>query len=147
MAVETDTSTLVPIPVSRSSLALAFVLLLLSTIIFRAQLKARKQSSLGARATPLGYRTSFGILKALRTDTILEWHQKVLDVPGRTVEVNLIGTSMVLTDNIDNIRAIMSTQFDCFGKGETYHKIWSSLMRDSILTSKTLFLHLSNADD
>ncbi|KAF1974065.1 cytochrome P450, partial [Bimuria novae-zelandiae CBS 107.79] len=56
-------------------------------------------------------------------------------VPGRTVEVGLVGTTMVMTDNIDNIRAIMSTQYNDFGKGDMYRKIWSSLMRNSILTT------------
>jgi hypothetical protein len=50
------------------------------------------------------------IVRHLRTNTVLEWTQKILNVPGRTVEIRVPGISMIMTDNIDNIRAVMSTQ-------------------------------------
>lgn len=49
-------------------------------------------------------------MKNLRTNTVLEWTQSTLNVPGRTVELQLPGTMMIMTDNIENIRAVMSTQ-------------------------------------
>ncbi|KAF2865800.1 cytochrome P450 [Massariosphaeria phaeospora] len=116
-----------------TSLALTFILLCISTLVFRTNAKSNRQSKLGARAFPLGFGVTLQLVRQLRANTVLEWTQKVLNVPGRTVEVPIGG--IVMTDNTENIRAIMSTQSDCFGKGETYHKIWSSLMRDSILTT------------
>ncbi|KAF2821598.1 cytochrome P450 [Ophiobolus disseminans] len=75
------------------------------------------------------------MIQARRTNTLLEWHRKILNVPGQTVELRMLGRIMILTENIENVRAIMSTQSTCFGKGATYHKIWSSFTRDSILTT------------
>lgn len=46
----------------------------------------------------------------IRNNTLLEWTQDILDVPGRTVDLPLVGSSIVITDNIDNIKAVMSTQ-------------------------------------
>ncbi|KAF2651293.1 cytochrome P450 [Lophiostoma macrostomum CBS 122681] len=104
-------------------------------------LKHVRRSRLGARAPavpshiPLGFGVALQIVKNLRTNTVLEWTRETLNVPGRTVEVPMPGTNMIMTDDVENIRAVIATQFDCFGKGDTYHKIWSSLMRDSILTT------------
>jgi hypothetical protein len=50
------------------------------------------------------------LIRNLRTNTVLEWTRDTLNVPGRTVELNLGGTKMVMTDNVENIRAMMSTQ-------------------------------------
>lgn len=50
------------------------------------------------------------LVQNLRTNTVLEWTQSTLNVPGRTVELNLAGATMVMTDNVENIRAMMSTQ-------------------------------------
>jgi hypothetical protein len=118
-----------------SSLALISLLLLISTILFRFNAKANRQSRLGARAPTLPSRFPFGKMQAfsitilhepdtfragfgitldlvhhLSANTVLEWHRKILCVPGRTVEVRMVGMSMIMTDNIENIRAIMSTQ-------------------------------------
>ncbi|KAJ4288043.1 hypothetical protein N0V90_012059 [Kalmusia sp. IMI 367209] len=113
----------------------------ISTVVLRANVRASKQAKLGARAPPvpsklpLGFGVLLRLIRNLRQNTVLEWTQEALNIPGRTVELRLVGMNMIMTDNIDNIRAIMSTQFEHFGKGDTYRKIWSSLMRDSILTT------------
>ncbi|KAL1603708.1 hypothetical protein SLS60_005298 [Paraconiothyrium brasiliense] len=83
----------------------------------------------------IGFGVLLRMLRNLRQNTVLEWSNETLNVPGRTVELPLVGTNMIMTDNVDNIRAIMTTQFEHFGKGDTYRKIWSSLMRNSVLTT------------
>lgn len=46
----------------------------------------------------------------MRNHTLYEWTNEILQVPGRTVELNLMGSRMVLTDNPENVKTIMSTQ-------------------------------------
>jgi hypothetical protein len=50
------------------------------------------------------------MVKNVRNNTALEWTRKTLNIPGRTVEVFMLGNNMIMTDDIDNIRAIMATQ-------------------------------------
>ena len=81
------------------------------------------------------------------------WTRQILDVPGRTVSLGMCGISLVITDDPENIKAVLSTkvcvsqpeaipstdkthaQFKDFGKGETFHKIWYDLMLDSVFAS------------
>jgi len=58
----------------------------------------------------VGFGITLDLVHHLRANTVLEWNRKILCVPGRTVEVRMVGMSMIMTDNIENIRAIMSTQ-------------------------------------
>ncbi|KAF2108102.1 cytochrome P450 [Lophiotrema nucula] len=123
------------------TLLLALSIICIGTVIIRVNTKATRQASFGARAPAVASRLPFGfgvtlqLIRQLGANTVLEWTQKILDVPGRTVELRMVGVNIIWTDSVENIRAIMSTQSESFGKGETYHKIWSSLMRDSILTT------------
>lgn len=50
------------------------------------------------------------MFRAVRSYTIFEWNETVLNVPGRTVDLRLLGSSTIMTDNVENIRAIMSTK-------------------------------------
>ena len=49
-------------------------------------------------------------LNHFRHDTFFDWVRSVLNVPGHTVELRLLGTRLVMTDEADNIKALMSTQ-------------------------------------
>ena len=49
-------------------------------------------------------------LKHFRHDTFFDWVRSVLNVPGHTVELRFLGTRLVMTDDADNIKALMSTQ-------------------------------------
>lgn len=46
----------------------------------------------------------------MRNHTLYEWTNEILQVPGRTIELNLMGSRMVLTDHPENVKTIMSTQ-------------------------------------
>jgi hypothetical protein len=50
------------------------------------------------------------MVKNVRNNTILEWTRNTLNIPGRTVEVFILGNNMIMTDHIESIRAIMATQ-------------------------------------
>jgi hypothetical protein len=163
-------------PSTLSSFLLAVTLLSICTLLLKKNVKANRQSQLGARAPAVPSRLPFGELlklmlrmgldltransgisilldigRANRTDTVLDLIHKYTRVPGGTVELSAPGISTIITDNLDNIRTIMSTQvmlmallshsltdaekFDCFGKGERYYNIWKGLLGGSIINS------------
>ena len=49
-------------------------------------------------------------LRHFKDDTFFDWVRTILNVPGHTVELRLLGTRLVMTDDADNIKALMSTQ-------------------------------------
>jgi hypothetical protein len=54
---------------------------------------------------------SYGtIIRRLTAFQLFEWTREILEVPGRTVELYMMGTRLVLTDEPENLKAIMSTQ-------------------------------------
>jgi hypothetical protein len=49
-------------------------------------------------------------IKRLRADQFFEWSREVLNVPGHTVELSMLGVSIFMTDDPDNTKAILSTK-------------------------------------
>src|SRR5882757_3447765 len=41
---------------------------------------------------------------------MIEWTQTLLERPGRTLEFYLCGTRLIMTNDCENVKAIMSTQ-------------------------------------
>lgn len=39
-----------------------------------------------------------------------EWSHQILNVPGQTVRLNMLGIEVLMTDNTDNTKAILSTK-------------------------------------
>ena len=54
---------------------------------------------------------------------------------SKTVEVNMVGQRWIFTADPDNIRAILATQFQDFGKGQQFHQDWKPFLGDSIFTT------------
>jgi cytochrome P450 len=52
-----------------------------------------------------------------------------------TVEASLLGLRCVFTMSSDNIKAILATQFEDYGKGSRFHKDWYPFLGDSIFTT------------
>ncbi|KAL8383727.1 hypothetical protein RB599_006187 [Gaeumannomyces hyphopodioides] len=52
-------------------------------------------------------------------------------VPGHTVELRMLGTSLLFTDEPANIKAIMSTEWSSFGRGEVTKRIWGDMLGDT----------------
>jgi hypothetical protein len=50
----------------------------------------------------------------MRQDTFFDFTRELLDNPGRTIELNIPGGRLLLTDNVDNIKAIQFTQVKGF---------------------------------
>ena len=97
-------------------------------------LKWRRQRNLGSKACAVPSKVPFGELNfqirsqvilrltisgldvlvtainRLRKDTFIEWTRGILDVPGHTVELRALGIELIITDNPDNIKAVLSTK-------------------------------------
>lgn len=56
----------------------------------------------------------YKLFRHMRQDTFFEFSREVLDNPGRTVELNIPGGRLFMTDNVDNIKAIQFTQVKGF---------------------------------
>jgi cytochrome P450 len=52
-----------------------------------------------------------------------------------TVEANPAGRRVVFTADPENIKAILATQFDDYGKGQPFHEEWKEFLGDSIFTT------------
>jgi hypothetical protein len=46
----------------------------------------------------------------MQSCTFFEYTREILDVPGRTVQLNMLGGGPVLTDEPENIKAVMLTK-------------------------------------
>ncbi|EAU31341.1 predicted protein [Aspergillus terreus NIH2624] len=68
------------------------------------------------------------------------FHEYVRDIlatkPGRTIEFHILDKRMIVTDNPENIKEMMSVQFDTFGKGDLTHHIFRNCFRGSIFGSE-----------
>lgn len=59
-----------------------------------------------------------------------------MDLLGHTAEYRMLGTQLVITDDPENTKFIMSTRFGDWGKGKVLKGIWNDLLGDSIFTGK-----------
>lgn len=60
-----------------------------------------------------------------------------------TTELRAISRRTVFTAEPENIKAILATQFTDFGKGEIFHKEWTTFLGDSIFTTDGPMWHTS----
>ncbi|RMZ70660.1 cytochrome p450 [Pyrenophora seminiperda CCB06] len=76
------------------------------------------------------------LITRLHSNTFVEYIcDEVLNTPGRTVEMNLLGGDIFITDRAENIKAIQADQFADFAKGQTPHDVFSSILGDSVFTT------------
>ena len=71
---------------------------------------------------------------ALRDDNLKFWHKNFMTWgnPNNpyTCEANAGGERIVFTADPENIKAILATQFNDFGKGEQFNKDWHEFLGD-----------------
>lgn len=60
-----------------------------------------------------------------------------------TVEASPAGRRVVFTADPENIKAILATQFNDYGKGKPFHDEWQSFLGDSIFTTDGDMWHSS----
>ncbi|KAK2766306.1 hypothetical protein FQN54_007823 [Arachnomyces sp. PD_36] len=115
----------------------------------KAFLVAREIRSLGGRAPKVSFYLPFGFdfvyraIKASKVNGDLQFWGGVLQECGTkdnpnpmTVEVNS-GASMrtIFTADPENIKAVLTTQFNDYGKGESFHREWKEFLGDSIFAT------------
>lgn len=54
---------------------------------------------------------------------------------SKTIEVDIVRQRWIFTADPDNIKAILATQFQDFGKGKKFHQDWKRFLGDSIFTT------------
>lgn len=62
-----------------------------------------------------------------------------------TVEAEVVGRRTIFTADPENIKAILATQFQDYGKGELFHREWKAFLGDSIFTTDLEQWHDSRA--
>lgn len=109
-------------------------------------IKDRQIRALGLRAPRRSAKLPYGldlmyeaISRALRHDGLSFWlnNFKNFGNPNNpyTVEASIGGDRLILTADPENIKAILATQFQDYGKGEQFNKDWHEFLGDSIFTT------------
>lgn len=62
---------------------------------------------------------------------------------SKTIEADVVRERWIFTADPDNIRAVLATQFQDFGKGEQFHEDWKPFLGDSIFTTDGQQWHTS----
>lgn len=64
-----------------------------------------------------------------------EWLFTQAPAESRTIELTMARQRYIFTADPENIKATLATQFEDYGKGETFHKDWKDFLGDSIFTT------------
>ncbi|KAI9781900.1 MAG: hypothetical protein M1816_002164 [Peltula sp. TS41687] len=104
--------------------------------------RERRIQALGGHAAVVKTYLPFGIdfvyraiTTSFRHESLEMWQDLYASARSHTVEVSLGGERMVVTEDPENIKAILATQFQDFGKGEQFHRDWHEFLGDSIFTT------------
>lgn len=134
------------------SILLLIVFLILYVNISIA-LEGRAIAKLGARAPIVHAKLPFGIDVVLRgisaTNTYTDydfWHWLFGWSPNKhskTIEATFARLRFIFTADPENIKAILATQFDDYGKGQPFHEDWKDFLGDSIFTTDGELWHNS----
>jgi cytochrome P450 len=72
------------------------------------------------------------------------WRDNFFRKSGRnTVEARIFNQRIIFTNDAENIKAILATQFNDYGKGEQFHEEWKDFLGDSIFTTDGAKWHAS----
>ncbi|KAK3300298.1 cytochrome P450 [Chaetomium fimeti] len=82
-----------------------------------------------------------GISAGKKHETLRFWRDMFKHAPSHTVEGRLAGRRIVFTADHENIKAILATQFNDYGKGEPFHEEWKAFLGDSIFTTDGAMWH------
>jgi cytochrome P450 len=79
------------------------------------------------------------MLRAQAQRRIIQYWQDLMhkydSAGGNTVELTVLRKRLIFTSNLENIKTILATKFDDFGKGPTFRKQCREFLGDSIFTS------------
>ncbi|CAK7205653.1 hypothetical protein SEUCBS139899_008432 [Sporothrix eucalyptigena] len=71
------------------------------------------------------------------------WEAIFASVHNHTAEFRILGRRIIFTDDPENIKAILATQFQDYGKGEPFHAEFEPFLGDSIFTTDGSRWHAS----
>ena len=121
-----------------------FIVIPILYLTISVSLEDRAITKLGAFAPRVPAIIPFGIdivLRAIshsRADTDLDfWHWLFQWLPNKhskTIEFSLARERFIFTADPENIKAILATQFEDYGKGKPFHEDWKDFLGDSIFT-------------
>ncbi|KAL9044345.1 MAG: hypothetical protein Q9214_002512 [Letrouitia sp. 1 TL-2023] len=116
-------------------------LLLATTFVYDYGAKLyrdRRLRQIGSPAPVVPFKAPFGLdvgiysVWCLLRNTFFELMVGWMDsVPGRTVELRMFASGLIVTDEPANLKAIMSTEFSSFGRGETTRRVWGDMIGDN----------------
>ena len=75
------------------------------------------------------------IRSAFKYQTLSLWQSWFASTSSHTFEVNPGGLRVIFTEDPTNIRALLTTQFNDYGKGERFRERWSEFLGSSIFTT------------
>lgn len=83
-----------------------------------------------------GFYLVWRALRGLATYSLLELHEECLASAGSyTAEVSLGLNRLIWTSDAENIKAMLATQFDEFGKGEEFSRTFADFLGKSIFST------------
>lgn len=137
-------SILISLDIDSSKLLLyGIVTIIFLSVLTSGSHNGKKSKSSIPHAPRIPYKLPFGLDMAwklvtrLHSNTFVEYVcDEILNTPGRTIEMNLLGGDIFITDRAENIKAIQADQFTDFAKGQTPHDVFSSILGDSVFTSE-----------
>lgn len=125
--------------------SLGFVLpsaMILYKFVVVAWQNIKLQRMNGVRSTQVQNPGPFGlayarrmVLGLMRHKNLELWDELLRSTPGNTAETRLLGRRVLMTTDVENIKAILAAQFGDFGKGEPFHREWHDFLGDSIFTT------------
>ncbi|RDA92307.1 hypothetical protein CP533_3248 [Ophiocordyceps camponoti-saundersi (nom. inval.)] len=128
--------------ISPTSLALSLLGLLILRISFVRLDEHRRIKRLGNYGTSIDTNVPFGLgivvrgVNALSRHRLFEhWRDDYFKPGCYTVETRVLGKRTLFTADPDNIKAILSSQFGDFGKGEAMHREFMPFLGDGIFAT------------
>ncbi|KAI5369170.1 putative cytochrome P450 [Septoria linicola] len=121
----------------------AVVLVLALAYAARSIARNRRIARLGSRAPRFATRLPFGldfIAQSLgrhrKCQSLMLWEAMLrITQNSRTVEVNVGGKDIIVTCDSQNIKAVLSTQFSSFGKGNKFRTDWREFLGSGIFNT------------
>jgi len=107
-----------------------------STLPFGRDYSSNYQVPASRANSNAGLSVVYGTIKAVKEHKNLDkWRQFIGPQNSYTAETRIIMRRLILTAHPENIKAILATQFNDYGKGKPFHKEWKPFLGDSIFTT------------
>jgi len=133
-----------------SALFVAFACYVVYAISNRFNEQYRLRRTGGVRAPEMRGKLPWGIdliINKMKASAVhknhLLWENMFATLNNHTVEVRIIGRRIIFTDDPENIKAILASQFHDYGKGEPFHREFEPFLGDSIFATDGAKWHAS----